>query len=257
MALVTLTTDFGLRDPWVASMKGVILSICPDAVLVDLSHEIPRHAVSAAAYVVNRCRAYFPPGTVHLIVVDPGVGSARRPLVCRAHGQHMVGPDNGLFAEFHDTDRTPECFEISAREYVLASPALSPTFQGRDVFAPVAAHLARGVPASAFGRRISDPQRPAESPPASDARGEVVWVDRFGNLISNIRPAGPLHHVMVSVMGKEVPIVTHYDQAPLGLPAALINSDQVVEIFVNRGDAAAVLGALIGTPIALVTPAAR
>ncbi len=253
MALITLTTDFGLRDPWVGSMKGVILSICPDAALVDLSHEIPRHSVSAAAYVLNRCRKYFPPETIHLVVVDPGVGGARRPLVCFANKQYVVGPDNGLFSDLHEGDPESECFEVTAGEYVLAPPSLSPTFQGRDVFAPVAAHLARGVPASAVGRRVFDPARIQGSGAASDMKGEIVWIDRFGNLISNVHPVGSLQHTVVSVMGREVPIVTHYEQAPQGVPAALVNSDQVVEIFVNRGDASDALGAVIGTPIALVT----
>lgn len=253
MALVTLTTDFGLKDPWVGSMKGVILSICPETVLVDLSHEIPRHAVSAAAYVLNRCMNYFPPGTIHLVVVDPGVGSARRPLVCSAHRQNVVGPDNGLFGDLHESDPASECFEIATGEYVLTPSSLSPTFQGRDVFAPVAAHLARGTPLSAFGPRVFNPVRIQPPRAASDVTGEIVWIDRFGNLISNLHPAGSLDDMVVEVMGREVPIVAHYEQAPQGLPAALVNSDQVVEIFVNRGDASDALRASIGTPIALVT----
>jgi S-adenosylmethionine hydrolase len=238
-------------------MKGVVLSICPEAVLVDLSHEIPRHDVSAAAYVLNRCRKYFPPRTIHLVVVDPGVGGARRPLVGVAHGQYLVGPDNGLFADFHDSDPTSQCFEITSGEYLLAPPSLSPTFQGRDVFAPAAAHLARGVPASAFGRRVYDPARIHTSGTSSGLAGAVVWVDRFGNLISDLHPEGSVQHMVVSVMGRELPIVACYEQAPQGLPAALVNSDQVVEIFVNRGDAAESLGAAIGTPITLVAPPKR
>lgn len=253
MPLVTLTTDFGVKDPWVGSMKGVILSICPGAVLVDLSHEIPRHAVAGAAYVLNRCLKYFPQRTVHLVVVDPGVGSARRPLVCSAHGQYLVGPDNGIFADLCHSDPTSECFEITASEFLLAPPAGSPTFQGRDVFAPAAAHLAQRVPLSAFGPRVSDPARIRTALAASGVQGEIVWIDRFGNLISNLHPVGsPEHHLAVEVMGRKAPLVGHYAQGPHDLPAALINSDQVVEIFVNRGDAATALGATIGTRIALV-----
>jgi S-adenosylmethionine hydrolase len=234
-------------------MKGVILSICPEAILVDLTHEVPRHAVSAAAYVLNRCRTCFPSRTVHLVVVDPGVGSARRPLVCFAHGQYLVGPDNGLFADFHESDSASECFEITAGEYLKTPPSISPTFQGRDVFAPVAGHLARGIPPSAFGQRVFDPIRIEPSRAGSDVKGEIVWVDRFGNLISNLHPAPSRQHMAVSVKGREVPIVNHYEQGPPGLPAALVNSDHVLEIFINRGDAADALGAVIGTPIALVS----
>lgn len=252
MAVITLTTDFGLRDPWVGSMKGVILSICPQAVLVDLSHEVPRHSVTAAAYILNRCLTYFPRGTIHLVVVDPGVGSARRPLVCSARGHYAVGPDNGVFADLCRDDPSSECFAITAGEYVLAPPSQSPTFQGRDVFAPVAAHLARGTAPSAFGPRVFDPIRIETGRAASGAEGEIVWIDRFGNLISNLRPGGSVEHLAVSVMGREIPIVSHYEQASRDAPAALVNSDQVVEVFVNRGDAAEILGATIGTPIALV-----
>jgi S-adenosylmethionine hydrolase len=251
VALVTLTTDFGVKDPFVGSMKGVILSICPEAVLVDLSHEIPRHSVAAAVYVLNQCLRYFPHGTVHLVVVDPGVGSARRPLACSAHGHYVVGPDNGLFGDLRQTDPASECFEIAGREFLLTSPSGSPTFQGRDVFAPAAAHLARGIPLSAFGPRISDPVRIRTAPATSGARGEIVWIDRFGNLISNLRPVGASENLVVEVMGREAPLVRHYEQAPKDFPAALVNSDQVVEVFVNRGDAAALLGATIGTPITL------
>lgn len=257
MPVITLTTDFGLRDPWVGSMKGVILSICPDAALVDLTHEIPRHAVSAAGFVLNRCLKYFPPGTIHLVVVDPGVGSTRRPLVCSTRGHHVVGPDNGLFGDISQRDPLSACFEIAASEYLLSPPSRSPTFQGRDVFAPVAAHLARGTASSAFGPPVIDPVRSDGVRAASTLTGEIVWIDRFGNLISNLHPAGSLNDWVVEVMGREVPIVGHYEEAPQGLPAALLNSDQVVEVFVNRGDAANTLGATIGTQIALVKPAKR
>lgn len=257
MPVITLTTDFGLKDPWVGSMKGVILSICPDAALVDVSHDIPRHAVSGAAYLLNQCLKYFPPGTVHLVVVDPGVGSARRPLVCSAFGHRIVGPDNGLFGEIVRRDPLSSCFEIAADDYVLVPPSRSPTFQGRDVFAPAAAHLARGIPPDAFGPRVMDPVRADMVGGGSASSGEIVWVDRFGNLISNLRPAESIADLVVEVMGREVPIASHYAEGLQGLPAALVNSDGVVEIFVNRGDAAITLGAAIGTRIALVSPAKR
>lgn len=257
MPVITLTTDFGLKDPWVGSMKGVILSICPDATLVDLSHEIPRHAVSGAVHLLNQCLKYFPPDTIHLVVVDPGVGSARRPLVCSALGHRVVGPDNGLFGELVQRDPTSACFEITADRYLLSPPSRSPTFQGRDVFAPAAAHLARGIAPNAFGPRVMDPVRADMPGGASASTGEIVWIDRFGNLISNLRPAESIADLVVEVMGREVPIAGHYAEGPHGRPAALVNSDGVVEIFVNRGDAALTLGAAIGARISLLKPAKR
>lgn len=257
MAIVTLTTDFGVKDPFVGSMKGVILSICPEAVLVDLSHEIPRHVVTGAVYVLNRSLKYFPKGTVHVVVVDPGVGSARRPLACATRGQFVVGPDNGIFADLCDHDPATECHAIEAPQFLLAPPSQSPTFQGRDVFAPVAAHLALGVPLDAFGPPVLDPVRIKTTRTIEGRQGEIVWIDHFGNLISNLHPSGSTDHTAVKVKGRTVSFVAHYGQGPRKGPAALLNSDQVVEIFVNQGDAAAVLGASIGTPITLVKPAGK
>lgn len=257
--IITLTTDFGLRDPAVGSVKGVILSIHPDAVLVDLTHDLPRHAIASAAYVLRMAARYFPAGSIHLAVVDPGVGSARRPLVCSAGGRWYVGPDNGVFAEVCRGDAAAECYAIVEARYCLKPPRSSPTFQGRDVFAPAAAWLARGTPPGAFGPRVTDPVGPASTPPASRAprhaasrQGEIVWVDRFGNLISGIEPDAGVENFVVSVAGREIPFVTHYAEGPEDAPSALVNSDGLVEVFVNRGDASVLLGASIGAPVALI-----
>ena len=246
--IITLTTDFGLRDPSVGSVKGVILSIHPDAVLVDLTHDLPRHAIAPASYVLSMAARYFPAGSIHLAVVDPGVGSARRPLVCSAGGRWYVGPDNGVFAEVRRRDPSSECHEIADPRFCLKPPRSSPTFQGRDVFAPAAAWLARGTPPGAFGPRVTDPVGPAFSP----RQGEIIWVDRFGNLISGIAPDAGVGGFVVSVAGRKIPFVTHYAEGPPDAPAALVNSDGLVEVFVNRGDAAARLGASIGAPVALI-----
>lgn len=252
--IITLTTDFGLRDPSVGSVKGVILSIHPDVALVDLTHDLPRHAIASASYVLKMAATYFPAGSIHLAVVDPGVGSARRPLICSAGGRWYVGPDNGIFAEVRRGDPSSECHEIADPRFCLKPPRSSPTFQGRDVFAPAAAWLARGTPPSAFGPRVTDPLDLESSQPAGAAtrRGAVVWVDRFGNLISGIAPDAGVEGFVVSVAGREIPFVTHYAEGPPDAPAALLNSDGLVEVFVNRGDAAALLGASIGAPVALI-----
>jgi hypothetical protein len=257
--IVTLTTDFGLRDPSVGSMKGVIISMTPDVMLVDLTHDIPRHAVAAASYVLTRTAHYFPPGSIHLAVVDPGVGSSRRPLVGSAGGHRYVGPDNGLFAETRNRDRSSEWFEITNPRYWLKPPHHSPTFQGRDVFAPAAAWLAGGAALQTFGPRLMqlatlDPETShSEQPKVVGSRqGSIIWVDRFGNLISGIEAGNDVGGLAVSISGREVRFVGHYAEAPTGEPAAIVNSDALVEVFINRGDASAMLGAGVGTPIALV-----
>ncbi len=258
--VITLTTDFGLRDPSVGSMKGVILSIQPDVTLIDLTHDIPPHAVASASYVLDMASRYFSPGSIHLAVVDPGVGSDRRPVVCLAGGQRYVGPDNGLFADLCRKDPQWTCFEIAETRYCLKPPRLSPTFQGRDVFAPAAAWLARGTPPSAFGPPITtlvgmgsppsdrDPHRHGSLP----RPGKIIWVDRFGNLISDIESIPGVTDRVVTIGGKDLPLVGHYAEGPRDAPAALVNSDGFVEIFVNRGDAARMLGASIGASVALI-----
>ena len=257
--LITLTTDFGSHDPSVGSMKGVILSIHWDVTLVDLTHAIPPYAIASASYVLGMASQYFPPGSIHLAVVDPGVGSARRPLVCSAGGQQYVGPDNGLFAAICLRDPSWQSFEIAETRYCLKPPRMSPTFQGRDVFAPAAAWLARGTALAAFGPRVTDligmesPDAGRGPRPGSSLQeGEIIWVDRFGNLISGLESTPGMTEGVVSIGGKDVPWVTHYAEGPRDAPAALVNSDGLVEIFVNRGDASRMLGASISTPVTVI-----
>jgi S-adenosylmethionine hydrolase len=183
--LITLLTDFGIEDAYVASMKGVIFSLNPEAVLVDLTHEIPPQDIRAGALNLAAAAPYFPPGTIHLAVVDPEVGGSRRALAAHCRGHLWVGPDNGIF---HLVFRQASPVNIVS----LENPAyfrsqISATFHGRDLFAPVAAHLSLGV---RFGPRIIDPvcldwPEPAFTPKALG--GEIMYVDRFGNLVSNVR----------------------------------------------------------------------
>ncbi|MGH7397764.1 MAG: SAM hydrolase/SAM-dependent halogenase family protein, partial [Candidatus Rokuibacteriota bacterium] len=154
--VITLTTDFGLRDPFVGIMKGVLLSICPSARLVDLTHEVPPHDILAGGLALEAATPFFPPGTVHLAVVDPGVGSARRAIAVRAGGYHLVGPDNGLFT-FALEGAGWTAVSVTAPEYRLAE--VGRTFHGRDIFAPAAAYLAAGVPLERLGPPVSDPER--------------------------------------------------------------------------------------------------
>ena len=186
--LITLLTDFGLGDPFVGVMKAVILGICPSARIVDLGHEAARFDPLSAGFALATAVPYFPPGTTHVAVVDPGVGGSRRPLAARIDGQLFVAPDNGLLAWLLAGQGRAEVRQIA--DPCLMRRPVSATFHGRDVFAPAAAHLARGHPFARVGPVVADPvcpplPRPAREPGPA-VRGQVVWVDRFGNLITNV-----------------------------------------------------------------------
>ena len=184
--IITLTTDFGLTDHYTGVMKGVILGICPAARIVDITHECRAYEIGEAAFTVAQVYRYFPPKTVHVVVVDPGVGTARRPILVEASGQFFVGPDNGVFA-FVLSDEKHKVRAVTNAKYFLQP--VSQTFHGRDVFAPVAAHLAKGVTAARMGKPIDNYLRPHSIKPERTARrgwtGSILKVDRFGNLITN------------------------------------------------------------------------
>ena len=250
--LITLTTDFGVRDPFVGVMKGVILGICPDARLVDLTHEIDRQDVRGAQLALESAVGFFPPGTVHLAVVDPGVGSARRPLALESGGRRFVGPDNGLFT-FALADPGWTAVTLEAPRFRL--PEVSRTFHGRDVFAPAAAHLARGVGLAELG----PPARDLVCQPLPVARregarllGEVLAVDRFGNLITSITVAqlAGAPGVAVEVAGRSLGAPREsYLEGERDRAAPIMGSQGRLEIFVRDGDARALLGAGPGTPV--------
>jgi S-adenosylmethionine hydrolase len=253
--VITFTTDFGLRDPYVAEMKGVVLGIAgtaPGLHLVDVTHDIQPHDITEGALAVEAAAPRFPPGTVHVAVVDPGVGSDRRGIVVRARGQLFVGPDNGLFTPFvGDPDR--EVFELASPAHRL--PRVSRTFHGRDVFAPAAAHLALGVPPATLGPPVGDPVRltwPEVREAAGAVAGSVVHVDRFGNLVTSIAAS----HVealgaeaRVRIGGRVLPLVGTYADLPAGGAGALVGSRNRLEIAVREGSAAGVLQARRGTPV--------
>ena len=185
MNIITVLTDFGLKDPYVGIMKGVILSINPRAQIVDITHEIEPQDIREGSSLIKEYYSYFPEGTVHLCVVDPTVGSGRRPAVFVSNGHLFVGPDNGLFSLV--IDQEVEAYEIENRGYML--PHISSTFHGRDIFAPVAAHLSLGKDPFSVGREISDPVRLPDLLPAQEGDalvGSIVRFDRFGNAVSNI-----------------------------------------------------------------------
>jgi len=251
--LITLTTDFGLRDPFVGIMKGVVLSICPSARLVDLTHEIPPQDVLAGGLAVEAAAPFFPAGTVHLAVVDPGVGTARRAIAVRAGGSYLVGPDNGLFTFALEGDGWT-AVSLTAPEYRLAE--VSRTFHGRDVFAPAAAYLASGVPLERLGPTVSDPERlrrPGCRLEGGELVGEVLDADRFGNLLTSI-PFARLAEIpgsgalVVEVVGRRLRgPVGAYAEGGEGEPAVIVGSTGRLEIFVRAGSARDHLGAGRGT----------
>jgi hypothetical protein len=253
--IITLTTDFGLSDGYVAAMKGVIAGIAPQATVIDISHQIAPQDVREAAYVLATALPYFPPDTVHVVIVDPGVGSARRPMAAAVGDHALVGPDNGVFTYALQAGQPAVCVHLDNPTFWL--PTVSRTFHGRDIFSPVAAHLANGVPLAALGAPISDPVQFAIQPPRRELdgrlRGEIIHVDRFGNLVSNIPGAWLAEHIWtVHVAGQQItgPSLSYADAAS-GQLLALVSSDATLEVALRDGNAAARLGAAAGEPIAL------
>ena len=258
MRIITLLTDFGLEDGYVAAMKGVIAGIAPDADVVDVTHLIPPQDVASGRFRLLTVTPYFPPGTVHLAVVDPGVGTRRRALAVRSSsGSLLVGPDNGLLLGALEADPAVAAVELSEPRF-WRTPAPSATFHGRDVFAPVAAHLARGVALELLGPAVAlDSLVSVELPPwrpvPGGAEGAVQAVDRFGNLISNV-PGTVLSGVgawTASIAGRTVTGRGTYGDVPPGEALALVGSHGFVEIAVRQGSARNALEASIGMAVAI------
>lgn len=260
--VITLTTDFGTRDSYVGVMKGVMLSICPNARLIDNTHHITPQDINAAALAVQALTPYFPPQTVHLVVVDPGVGSERRPIALETPRGRYVGPDNGVFGLVWQQARE-QYSSAEARAVLLDDPRfwrseVSATFHGRDMFAPVAAHLASGTALDALGPALDDlvilpVHQPVLEGPAQLVGG-VIYVDHFGNCISNIRAEhlaqfGPIEDLYVVVQDRWLSIVQTYANVPEGAPLALLGSDGYLEVAVRNASASQRLGIALGSEI--------
>lgn len=250
--LVTLTTDFGTRDPYAAAMKGVLLGICPAARIIDLTHDIAPQSIVEAALFLAGALPYWPAGSVHIAVVDPGVGGTRRPLALSAGGRLLVCPDNGI-AGLYLRAYPPDAARVIENPDILRYP-VSATFHGRDVFAPAAAHLAAGMPLDALGARAHDLVElalpvPAEIP--GGISGTVIHSDRFGNLITNIRPSdiAPRKIADVYIAGRIVPVARTYTDAAPGELVALTGSAGYIEVAVTCGNAQAHLGLDIGAAV--------
>lgn len=250
MAVVTLLTDFGLADTYVGQVKGAILSVAPDATLVDLTHAVPPQDVQAGAFLLWSAVEACPAGSIHVAVVDPGVGSARRAIALRAgRGDVFVGPDNGLLLPA--VDRLGG-YQLAV---VLTVPAYwrasqSRTFHGRDVFGPVAGHLAAGVPLESLGHAVDDMQR-LSLPQPTGLTGEVLHVDTYGNLVTNL-PAQALPDLFQVRVGQHVvEPAEHYAAVAPGALLALAGSTGMLEIAARDASAASITGATRGTPVVL------
>lgn len=257
MAIITLLTDFGTRDHYVAAMKGVIHRIAPRVSIVDITHEISAQNILEAAFTLRQSLIWYPTGTVHVAVVDPGVGSSRCILAGRYSGQIVLAPDNGLLSLLHRDLRLEELYSVEQERFFL--PNVSSTFHGRDIFAPVAAHIASGLRLSMLGPRVRELEvLPLASPKRSgdEIRGCVLHVDRFGNLITNIgieMLANDMRRgksFCVRVADRDVgPICNNYSNVDHGELLALIGSSGTIEISVNGGNAAQMLNAKIQTEV--------
>lgn len=255
-AIVTLLSDFGSGSPYPAGMKAALVSQC-EAVLIDITHDVPRHDIRAGAYLLWAVARSTPAGTVHLAVVDPGVGTARRPLIVTSGGQSFVGPDNGLLLPAAKRVGRPRVYEITAPD--ILQGAVSSTFHGRDVFAPAAARLVRGAPPDALGRPVDayvDLDLGAGRREGAALAGEVIYVDAFGNLITNI-PAAALtpdgRPVGVTIGRRRLRAVAArtYGDVPSGSVAVVPNSDGLLEVAVRDGSAASRLSAVRGSRVTI------
>ncbi len=256
--IITLTSDFGLQDQYVSAMKAVMLGITPDVRLIDISHDIPAQDIMAGAWVIRNSAFLFPKNTVHLVVVDPGVGTDRNPIALKIEDQYFVGPDNGIFSLFYDAFDY-EAVKLNKEKFWREER--SRTFHGRDIFAPVAAHLSNGTSLKEVGDQVSELVTYHWAVPIGDKdglQGWVVHIDRFGNLITNIS-----ENLIEDVIGRRKVriyvgntmidhLVNTFGDVEDGDPAAFIGSSGMLEIGINKGNAAKLLSVDKGAQVSLV-----
>lgn len=245
---ITLMTDFGLADGFVATMKGVIYSINPKAIITDITHEINPYNLLGASFIFNSVYRFFPKGTVHVVVVDPGVGSERRPLAIETENYYFVAPDNGVLSLAIENEKVLKIVELSKPKYFLSE--ISNTFHGRDIFAPVSANLSLGVKLDLMGNRVDDIVKiSAPEPKISENEiiGEIIYIDRFGNLITNvsqdlIKKLSAGKSIIIIAGNKTIMKISRsYADAPIGQLLAIYNSFGNLEIAVNTGNASKTL----------------
>ncbi len=257
MAIVTLLSDFGSASPYPAAMKTVVAGLC-DAMLIDISHDVPKHDIRYGAYLLAALAPHVPAGTVHLAVIDPGVGTSRKALIVVAGGQLFVGPDNGLLLPAARRVGQPRVFEII--DSGTRGPEISATFHGRDVFAPMAGYLARGTPVASLAMPVEtyvDLDFGAGRSDGRELTGTVIYIDTFGNLVTNILAKdlaafqGAVH-VRVGFRTAPATICRTYGDVTRGAAAVLVGSDGLVEVAVREGSAAAVLEARASMPVQIM-----
>lgn len=259
MCVITLLTDFGTQDAFVGVMKGVIKSLAPHADVIDLTHHVPPQDIRAGAFVLQTVCRYFPPGTIHLAVVDPGVGGARRPVAAHIGDFVYVCPDNGLLSHVLAQDALTRAVTLDNRQYHL--PQVSRTFHGRDIFAPVAAHLANGVPLDTLGTQTDTLQTFPLSQPfvmGDTITCHVIYTDVFGNLFTDLTEdmmkTGEVSRAVIKVGGTAIDgVADSYSQAPEGNPLALFGSSGRLEIAVRNGSAREQLGIKVGDRVTVRT----
>jgi S-adenosylmethionine hydrolase len=256
-AIVTLTTDFGLSDHFTGVMKGVILGISPAARIVDITHQASAFEITEAAFTIAEAYRWFPKKTVHVIVVDPGVGTARRPILAEAAGQYFVAPDNGVLSMIYSREKH-KVRAITSDKHFLKP--VSRTFHGRDIFAPTAAHLANGMPPARFGKLIQDYCRLRFAEPVRTGKriwqGTILKIDHFGNLITNLHIAEfpDLETRPFRFQCGQVAIThlnTTFAEGSPGEPLLIVGSSGYLEIAANRASAAQILGCVTGAPVEL------
>ena len=259
MRIISLLTDFGLKDVYVAEMKATILQIYPEALIVDVSHMVEKFNIRMGAFLLACAAPYFPKATVHVAVVDPGVGTERRAIVVETNRSWFVGPDNGLLILAAEKEEIKRVYEIKNKAYIRSE--VSHTFHGRDIFAPAAAHLARGVAASEFGPEINDyvvPEYAKVEFEDDNVKGVILYVDGFGNLVTNISTEelkrlrlskGHLVNVRIGNKIVRLKLCSAYGEVSKGEALALIGSHGFLEFSVNLGNAAKSFKAKAGTRI--------
>jgi S-adenosylmethionine hydrolase len=251
-AIITLTTDFGTDSPFVAAMKGVLLSINPAARIIDLSHDIPPFDVRHVSFFLAEALPYFPPGTLHVVVIDPEVGTSRDVLFVSVAGQRLLVPDNGCWTLLAESHSKP-LRVIRLTEPRFWRPVVSATFHGRDIFAPAAAYLSLGVNPTELGPITSEWRQlawPAPTRQADQMKGEVIFVDHFGNLITNICGAAlPSATKRIALAGNSARRVRAYHDAPVGELVALVSSNGLLEVAEVQGNASRRLGVGVGAPV--------
>jgi S-adenosyl-L-methionine hydrolase (adenosine-forming) len=256
--IVSLTTDFGLKDSYVAEMKAAFLSICPEATFVDISHNVEKFNIRQGAFLLSSAAPYFPDGTIHVAVVDPEVGTGRRSIIVETKQGFLVGPDNGVLMLAAKAIGEIRIHEIRSRRLMLTH--VSGTFHGRDVFAPAAAHLANGVPIKEFGPQIADSIQPTFTKVIYEkdtVKGEILHIDDFGNIITSMRYKDLVDFkeniLQVELSGHklQMKMLHTYSNTKPQEPLALIGSHGYIEIALNQGCAAAKFGSRIGDKIAI------